>query len=262
MVAVAGAIVLGEWAEGASVVFLFALAQVLESRAMERARGAIRSLMDLAPAEALVRSDGIDRTVAIDAVRIDDVVIVRPGEKIPLDGRVALGESHVNQAPITGESVPVFKGPGDEVFAGAINGRGALDVRVTRLRGDSTLARIIHMVERAQAQRAPSQTFVDRFARVYTPIVLILAVVIAIVPPLALRRILELVDLPIARAARHFMSVRARDLDARLDRVGAGRRGTQGRAHQGRRAARAAGSGAVHRVRQDRDADAWPFARD
>ena len=96
---------------------------------MERARGAIRSLMDLAPAEALVRSDGIDRTVAIDAVRIDDVVIVRPGEKIPLDGRVAVGESHVNQAPITGESVPVFKGPGDEVFAGAINGRGVLDVR-------------------------------------------------------------------------------------------------------------------------------------
>ena len=184
MVAVAGAIALGDWAEGASVVFLFALAQVLESRAMERARGAIRSLMDLAPAEALVRTDGVDRTVAIDAVRIDDVVIVRPGEKIPLDGRVAVGESHVNQAPITGESVPVYKGPGDEVFAGAINGRGVLDVRVTRLRGDSTLARIIHMVERAQAQRAPSQTFVDRFARVYTPIVLILAVGIAIVPPL------------------------------------------------------------------------------
>jgi Cd2+/Zn2+-exporting ATPase len=184
MVAVAGAIVLGDWAEGASVVFLFALAQVLESRAMERARGAIRSLMDLAPAEALVRSDGSDRTVPIDSVRIDDIVIVRPGEKIPLDGRVAVGESHVNQAPITGESVPVYKGPGDEVFAGAINGRGVLDVTVTRLRGDSTLARIIHMVERAQAQRAPSQTFVDRFARVYTPIVLMLAVVIAIVPPL------------------------------------------------------------------------------
>jgi len=183
MVAVAGAIALGEWAEGASVVFLFALAQVLEARAMERARGAIRSLMDLAPAEALVRREGSERIVPIDAVAVGDIVIVRPGEKIPLDGRVHAGESHVNQAPITGESVPVHKAPGDEVFGGAINGRGALDVQVTRLRRDSTLARIIHLVERAQAQRAPSQTFVDRFARVYTPIVLVLAVAIAVLPP-------------------------------------------------------------------------------
>ena len=111
-------------------------------------------------------------------------MIVRPGEKIPLDGRVHAGDSYVNQAPITGESLPVHKGVGDEVFGGAINGRGVLDVTVTRLRGDSTLARIIHLVERAQAQRAPSQTFVDRFARVYTPIVLVLAAAIAVLPPL------------------------------------------------------------------------------
>jgi Zn2+/Cd2+-exporting ATPase len=186
MVAVAGAIALGDWAEGASVVFLFALAQVLESRAMERARGAIRALMDLAPAEALVRRDGSERTVPIDLVTVGDIVVVRPGEKIPLDGQVHAGESHVNQAPITGESVPVRKAAGDEVFGGAINGRGVLDVQVTRLRQDSTLARIIHLVERAQAQRAPSQTFVDRFARVYTPIVLVLAVAIAVVPPVLL----------------------------------------------------------------------------
>ncbi len=186
MVAVAGAIALGDWAEGASVVFLFALAQVLESRAMERARGAIRALMDLAPAEALVRRDGSERTIPIDSVTVGDIVVVRPGEKIPLDGQVHAGESHVNQAPITGESVPVYKSPGAEVFGGAINGRGVLDVQVTRLRRDSTLARIIHLVERAQAQRAPSQTFVDRFARVYTPIVLVLAVAIAVVPPLLL----------------------------------------------------------------------------
>jgi Cd2+/Zn2+-exporting ATPase len=184
MVAVAGAIALGEWAEGASVVFLFALAQVLEGRAMERARGAIRALMDLAPAEALVRRDGTDRTLPIDSVVVGDIVIVRPGEKVPLDGRVRGGDSHVNQAPITGESVPVHKTPGDEVFGGAINGRGALDVEVTRLRRDSTMARIVHLVERAQAQRAPSQTFVDRFARIYTPIVLVLAVAIAVLPPL------------------------------------------------------------------------------
>jgi Cd2+/Zn2+-exporting ATPase len=183
MVAVAGAIALGDWAEGASVVFLFALAQVLESRAMERARGAIRALMDLAPAEALVRRDGSECTIPIDSVTVGDIVVVRPGEKIPLDGQVHAGESYVNQAPITGESVPVHKSPGAEVFGGAINGRGVLDVQVTRLRRDSTLARIIHLVERAQAQRAPSQTFVDRFARVYTPIVLVLAVAIAVVPP-------------------------------------------------------------------------------
>jgi Cd2+/Zn2+-exporting ATPase len=183
MVAVAGAMALGEWAEGASVVFLFALAQVLESRAMERARGAIRALMDLAPAEAFVRRAGGERRMPVDDVSVGDIVIVRPGEKIPLDGRVRSGDSHVNQAPITGESLPVEKGPGDEVFAGAINGRGALDVEVTRLRRDSTLARIIHLVEHAQSQRAPSQTFVDRFARIYTPIVLVLAVAVAVLPP-------------------------------------------------------------------------------
>ena len=184
MVAVAGAIVLGEWAEGASVVFLFALAQVLESRAMERARGAIRALMDLAPAEALVRRDGTERTIAIDSVTVGDIVIVRPGEKIPLDGRVHAGESHVNQAPITGESVPVYKTAGDDVFGGAINGRGVLDVAVTRLRRDSTLARIIHMVEEAQENKGASQRFVERFGNIYSPIVLALAVGVAVVPPL------------------------------------------------------------------------------
>jgi len=184
LVAVAGAMALGEWSEGASVVFLFALAQVLESRAMERARGAIGALMDLAPAEALVHRDGADVRVPVDEVRIGDVVVVRPGEKLPLDGKVLAGASHVNQAPVTGESLPVEKTAGDEVFAGTINGRGALEVEVTRLRRDSTLARIIHLVETAQAQRAPSQTFVDRFARIYTPIVLVLAVVIALAPPL------------------------------------------------------------------------------
>ena len=186
LVAVAGAMVLGEWSEGAAVVFLFALAQLLEARAMERARGAIRALMDLTPAEALVRGGGAVaefRRVPVDEIAIGDVVIVKPGEKIPLDGVVAHGESHVNQAPVTGESLPVEKRAGDEVFAGTINGRGALDVTVTRRRADSTLAHIIQMVERAQAQRAPSQTFVERFARIYTPAVLILAVAIAILPP-------------------------------------------------------------------------------
>ena len=186
LVAVAGAIALGEWSEGASVVFLFALAQLLESRAMERARGAIRALMDLSPVEALVRRNGREQRMAVEEVAVGDVIVVRPGEKIPLDGCVVAGESHINQAPVTGESLPVEKTPGAEVFAGTINGRGALDVEVTRLHRDSTLARIVHLVERAQAQRAPSQTFVDRFARVYTPAVLALAVLVATVVPFVL----------------------------------------------------------------------------
>jgi Cd2+/Zn2+-exporting ATPase len=185
LVAVAGAVMLGEWSEAASVVFLFALAQLLEARAMERARGAIHSLMDLTPLEAHVRDGeacGL-RRVPVDGIAVGASVVVRPGDKIPLDGVVTGGESHVNQAPVTGESLPVEIRTGDDVFAGTINGRGALDVRVTRLRADSTLARIIDMVERAQAQRAPSQTFVERFARIYTPAVLVLAVLIAVLPP-------------------------------------------------------------------------------
>jgi Cd2+/Zn2+-exporting ATPase len=184
LVAVAGAIALGEWSEAASVVFLFALAQLLETRAMERARGAIRALMDLAPSDALVRREGTERRIPVDEVRTGDLIIVRPGEKIPLDGCVESGDSYVNQSPVTGESLPVEKTAGAELFAGSINGRGALDVRVTRLRRDSTIARIVDLVERAQAQRAPSQTFVDRFARVYTPAVLALAVFVALAMPL------------------------------------------------------------------------------
>jgi Cd2+/Zn2+-exporting ATPase len=186
LIAVAGAMALGQWTEAASVVFLFALAQLLETRAMDRARGAIRALMDLAPAEAIVRRDGHEQRMPVDDVRIGDTILVGPGEKLPLDGRVAAGDSYVNQAPVTGESLPIEKTAGDEVFAGSINGRGALDVLVTRLRRDSTLARIIHLVEQAQAQRAPSQTFVDRFARVYTPAVLAIAVVVALALPLVL----------------------------------------------------------------------------
>jgi Cd2+/Zn2+-exporting ATPase len=185
LVAVAGAVVLGQWSEGASVIFLFALAQLLEARAMERARTSIRALMDLTPVDALVRRGGREVRVNVDDLRVGETLIVKPGEKIPLDGRIAAGRTFVNQAPVTGESLPAEKGPGDEVFAGTINGRGAIEVAVERLRADSTVARIIHLVERAQAQRAPSQTFVERFARIYTPSVLVLAAVVAIVPPLA-----------------------------------------------------------------------------
>ncbi len=185
LVAAVGAVALGQWSEAASVVFLFALAQTLEVRTLERARTAVRALLDLAPAEATVRDAHGDRRLAVDSVVPGMVLVVRPGEKIPLDGVVLAGTSAVNQAPVTGESLPIEKAAGDAVFAGTINGRGALDVKVTHLRRDSTLARIIHLVEQAQAQRAPAQTFVERFARVYTPAVLGLAVFVAFVPPIA-----------------------------------------------------------------------------
>jgi Cd2+/Zn2+-exporting ATPase len=179
-----GAALLGDWAEAATVVFLFGFAQALEARTLDRARNAIRALMDLTPSEALMRDRMGERSVAVDEVPIGAVIIVRPGEKIPLDGEVIAGESAVNQSPVTGESLPAEKVPGDAVFAGTINGRGALDIRVTRLRRDTTLARIIHLVERAQAQRAPAQSMVERFARVYTPAVMLLAALVLVVPPL------------------------------------------------------------------------------
>jgi Cd2+/Zn2+-exporting ATPase len=185
LIAVVGAMAIGEWDEAATVIFLFALAQFLESRSMERARHAIRALMELAPSEALVRRHGEEQRVKVDEVAVGETMVIRPGEKIPLDGVVIAGDSAVNQAPITGESVPVAKQAGrrDEVFAGTINGRGALEVSVTRLRRDTTMARIINLVEVSQAQRAPSQTFVERFARYYTPAVIVLAAAVAIGPP-------------------------------------------------------------------------------
>ena len=185
VVAVAGAMVLGEWLEAASVVFLFSVAQWLELRTMERARQAIRSLIDLAPREALVRRAGLERRVPVADIRIGEEILVRPGDKVPLDGIVVSGHGDVNQAPMTGESLPADKAPGDEVLAGTINGRGALDVRVTRLVRDTRLARIVHLVDTAQASRAPVQSFVDRFARLYTPAVLIAAIGVAVLPSLA-----------------------------------------------------------------------------
>jgi Cd2+/Zn2+-exporting ATPase len=184
LVAVAGAMAIGEWSEAGTVVFLFGVAQWLESRSMERAREAIRALMDLTPAEARVRQDGHEHTLPVEGVEPGATVVVRPGEKIPVDGTVADGCSDVNQAPITGESLPVEKSYGDEVYAGTINGHGALDVTVTRRRRDTTLARIIHLVESAQAERAPAQQFIDRFARWYTPAVIGLSVLVAAGPPL------------------------------------------------------------------------------
>ncbi len=183
-VAAVGAGAIGQWGEAASAMFLFAVAQLLETYSMDRARNAIQALMSLSPTEATVQRNGQDLTIPVSEVSIGETILVRPGQKIPLDGVVVSGRSAVDQAPITGESMPVDKEVGAEVFAGSINAQGSLDVRVTKHVEDTTLARIIHAVEEAQSAKAPAQTFVDRFARIYTPAVVAAAILIAIVPPL------------------------------------------------------------------------------
>ncbi|MFP3939115.1 MAG: heavy metal translocating P-type ATPase [Thermoanaerobaculia bacterium] len=184
-VAIAGALGLGEWLEAATVAFLFALSQALEGWSVGRARRAVETLLDLSPTVARVREPGgEERTVRAEEVAVGARLVVRPGEAIPLDGEVLAGSSEVDQAPITGESVPVPKEPGDEVFAGSVNGAGALEVRSTRPAGETTLARIVRLVEQAQTRRSPSERWVDRFARVYTPAVMALAVAFLVVPPL------------------------------------------------------------------------------
>ena len=185
VIAVAGAVAIHEYEEAAMVVSLFALAQWLEAQSLDRARKAIGRLIDLAPPQVLLRDHDGERIVAIEQVDPGALMIVKPGERFALDGIVRTGRSDVNQAPITGESLPVEKLEGDEVFAGTINGHGALTVAVTRRRADTTLARIVHLVESAQAKRAPMQQFIDRFAAWYTPSVVILAALVATVPVLA-----------------------------------------------------------------------------
>ncbi len=185
-IAVTGAMLIGLWPEAAMVMFLFALAEVIEAKSLDRARNAIRGLMDLAPETATVRQgDGSWVAMPAKAVPLGSVVRLRPGERIALDGVVTSGRSTVNQGPITGESLPVDKAEGDNVFAGTINEAGSFEYRVTAEASHSTLARIIHAVESAQGSRAPTQRFVDQFARIYTPTVFTVALLVATVPPLA-----------------------------------------------------------------------------
>lgn len=183
-VAVIGAASLGDWFEAATVVALFNVGNWLQASTLERTRRSIRALMSLSPPTARVRRNGLDTEVPVEQVLVGETLFVKPGERLPLDGAVLAGSSVVNEAPITGESVPKDKQAGDRVFAGTLNGGGVLTIEVTRPARDTTLARILHRVEEAQAQRAPSQQFIDRFARVYTPIVVALAVALAVFAPL------------------------------------------------------------------------------
>ena len=185
MLAVVGAIIIGQWPEAAMVTFLFALAEMIEGYSLDRARNAIKSLMAMTPESAEVQGENGDwQEIPAGKVLVNQVVRVRPGERIPLDGVLTSGASSVNQAPITGESIPVEKQAGDAVFAGTVNERGTFEFRVTAKAGNSTLARIIKTVQEAQSERAPTQRFVDSFAKYYTPAVVLLAVLVAAVPPL------------------------------------------------------------------------------
>ena len=186
-VAVTGAFLIGQWPEAAMVMALYSLAELIEARSVERARNAIAGLLALTPPQAEVRqADGRWLQVDAKAVAVGAAVRIKPGERFALDGRVAEGHSAVDQSPVTGESIPVDKGPGDEVFAGTVNQQGELVFEVTRPASDTVLARIIHAVEQAQGKRAPTQRFVDRFAAVYTPAVFFLALAVAIGAPLLL----------------------------------------------------------------------------
>jgi Cd2+/Zn2+-exporting ATPase len=183
-VAAFGAVCIGEWLEGATVVLLFAIGNMLQTRSIDKTRNTIRGLMDLAPTDAWLKTANGLILTPVEDILVGERIVVKPGEKVPLDGEVSEGLSTVNQAPITGESVPIDKEPGSTVYAGSLNENGSLEIRVTKLPEDSAVARIIHMVEEAQDKKAPTQTFVDQFARVYTPVVFILALAVMVLPPL------------------------------------------------------------------------------
>lgn len=184
-VAVSGAIYLGDYTEGAMVVFLFAFSELLEALSVVRARKAIQEVISISPKVALLKaSDGSLKSVSVESLRIDDVVVVRAGDAFPIDGKVIVGQSDVNQAPLTGESVSVKKIPNDTVYAGTVNLTGVLEIQVSKVFKDSKVSQIIKSVEEAQKSKAPSQRFVDNFARIYTPAVFILGILICVVPPL------------------------------------------------------------------------------
>ncbi|EJF68459.1 putative heavy metal ABC transporter membrane protein [Pseudomonas sp. Ag1] len=184
-IAVTGAILIGQWPEAAMVMFLFTVAELIEAKSLDRARNAISGLMQMTPEQATVRqADGSWVEQEVKVIELGAIVRVRPGERIGLDGEVTSGQSTIDQAPITGESLPIEKTVGDKVFAGTINQAGSLEYKVTAAANNSTLARIIHAVEQAQGARAPTQRFVDTFAKVYTPAVFIFALGVALIPPL------------------------------------------------------------------------------
>ncbi len=191
VVAVIGAAILGQWWEAAAVVFLFSFSEMLEEFTLDRAHNAINALMELSPEEARIKVDGREATVPIESVAVGATVVVRPGERLPVDGEVVVGQSTIDQSAITGESAPVAKASGDSVFAGTINQQGYLEITATRPASDNAIARIVRLVEAAQREKAPTAQFIDRFAAYYTPGIVVLAALVAIVPWLAFEQPLE-----------------------------------------------------------------------
>lgn len=185
-IAIIGALAIGEWPEAAMVTFLFALAELIEVYSLDKARRAVRSLMEIAPDTATVQSEGGWLVKPVSEIAVHSIVWVKPGERIPLDGVITKGQSSVNQAPITGESMPMSKKPGDTVFAGTLNERGSFEFKVTANPGDTLLAKIVRIVQKAQSEKAPTERFVDQFAKYYTPSMVILAILFATIPPFIL----------------------------------------------------------------------------
>ncbi|MDF2945570.1 MAG: cadmium transporter [Bacillales bacterium] len=185
-IAILGAAAIGEWGEGATVVILFAISESLEKFSMEKARASIKGLIELTPKTAIIKTSTGEKDVDITEIQLGDVILVRPGQKIAMDGKVISGYSTVNQSSITGESIPVEKNIDDNVFAGTLNEEGVLEIEVTRESSDSTISKIIHLVEEAQAEKAPTQSFVDKFAKYYTPLIIAISFLVITIPPLFL----------------------------------------------------------------------------
>ena len=252
-IAVTGALILRQWPEAAMVMVLFTIAELIEAKSLDRARNAIQGLMQLTPEQASVQqADGSWRLMDLKAIALGAVVRVKPGERIALDGEIVAGRSSVDQAPITGESLPVDKTVGDAVFAGTINQAGSFDYRVTAAASNTTLARIIHAVEEAQGTKAPTQRFVDQFARVYTPIVFAARARRGGAAAAAVRRTVARMDLQGAGDAGDRLPVRAGDLDAGDDRQRPRRGRAQRHPDQRRRLSRTGPQAEPARARQDR----------
>jgi Cd2+/Zn2+-exporting ATPase len=179
-----GAVILGEFAEAAAVIFMFSLALLFESYIINRTRKAIKSLMAISPPTATVKNGILEVLKVVEEISVGEIIVIRPGERISLDGEIISGKSTVNESVITGESMPVLKETGAQIFAGTINGKGTFEFRVTKLQRDTMLSRIINLAEEAQTEKAESQTFVEKFSKYYTPAVTVMAALIATIPPL------------------------------------------------------------------------------
>ncbi len=252
-----GAAALGDWSEAAFIIVLFALGGTLQAVTLDRTRSAVRALMDVVPPDARLVRGGEEQIVPASSLVTGDLVRVRPGDRVPTDGEIVEGSSSLDQQAITGESMPVDRTAGDELYGGSVNGSGSLLVRVLKPANESTVARIIDLVASAQASKAPSEQFVDRFAAIYTPIVIALAGLIALAGAIFSRRRRNL-GLPGTRLAGDRLSMRAGNFDAGVDCFGDRRGDAPGHSGQRRRAARNAGEGHHGHLRQNRHLDSWP----